>query len=82
MNELIERGAWDPIDVTTPVKWSLFFGRQIGATTWGLTAAFSWHSWMFGFEVLGGKAGRANGIALVIGPLWVGIAALRARRGV
>ena len=80
-DELIGQSAWEPIDVTTPVKWNLFVGRRVGTTTIGFAAAWSWHSWMFGFEVLGGKAGAANGLALVLGPLWLGLAALRAHGG-
>ncbi len=60
---------WQPIDITTPVKWHAFMARQIGRTSWGFAAALSWHSWMFGFEVLGDQADDCRGIALIVGPL-------------
>jgi hypothetical protein len=78
MSELIERaGAWMPIDVTTPPKWHTFIGRQVGSTTCGVAAAFCPTAWYFGLEFI---TGGSRGLAVCLGPLWIGVALLRTAR--
>lgn len=66
-------GPWEPIDITTPVKWHKFFGRRIGNTTLGLAAAFSTKAFFIGVEII---AGSSRGIAISLGPVWIGVAVL------
>jgi hypothetical protein len=71
--------GWEPIDITTPVAWHGFCGRQIGKTSWGFAAALSWHSLYLGLQIICAKPNGARGIGLALGPLWVGIARLAAK---
>ena len=70
---------WEPLDITTPEAWKCFAARQIGNASWGFAAAFSFHVFALGIEVLGSKPGDARGLALMIGPLWIGVGRLTAR---
>lgn len=69
-----DRGAWEPINCATPAKWHRFIGRRIGATTFGIAAAFGPTALLFGVELI---TGQSRGVAVCIGPFWIGVAALR-----
>lgn len=72
-----DRGyPWQPIDMVTPAKWYRFFGRRIGNTTLGFAAAACPTAFFIGFELI---TGSSRGFAIGLGPLWLGVAALRAK---
>ncbi len=70
------RKNWAPIDISTPEAWKAFFARQIGKTSWGLGIALSWYAWYFGLQVIAGKKIPTSGLALALGPIWIGLARL------
>ena len=65
------------IHIATPHAWQGFWVRQIGKSRWCAAAAWSWHSWSFGFEIIGPGNAEFGGLALVFGPLWLGTAKLK-----
>ena len=64
------------IDITTPVAWKGFWGRRLGRSSWGIACAFSWHAWYVGIQIVGPGKKDFGGLALAIGPLWLGVAKL------
>jgi hypothetical protein len=75
--DLAESVAWEPIDITTPTKWYRFFGRRLGSSTIGLAAAFCPSAFFIGIELI---RGSSTGFGISLGPVWIGIAGLRARK--
>ena len=65
--------GWEPIDMTMPMTWHRFFGRQIGRSIIGCTLAFSWRTWALGFELV---TRDAKGICLFCGPFLIAVATL------
>lgn len=68
---------WKPIEISTPEAWHGFYARQIGASSYGIGCAISWHAWYFGFQIIGAHKADVGGFALALGPLWIGIGKLR-----
>lgn len=66
------------IDLTLPTYWQEKHFFCVG-DQWicGFVAAISFQSWTLGFEIINGYS---RGIAFMIGPLWLGFAALRRPR--
>ncbi|AXK43980.1 hypothetical protein [Erythrobacter aureus] len=73
--------GWQAIDITTPEAWHGFFARQLGKTSWCLAAAVSWHAWYVGLQLIGGNNREVTGLALALGPLWIGVGRLKPAEG-
>lgn len=70
----IEREAtkWAPIDIATPARWHRSKAWRWGQSRWIVAAALSPKSFAIGFELM---TGYGKGLALYLGPFWIGIAA-------
>lgn len=68
MTPLLERPA---LDLVTPHSWHLGGVRKLRGRGVVFVALFGAQNWTFGVEII---RGHANGAALVLGPLWLGVA--------
>ena len=66
------------VDLRLPESWRRHVTWVSPRAYWMGVVAFSPRSLMFGVEIIGGEA---KGLAVVIGPLWLGIAALTRAKG-
>jgi hypothetical protein len=67
-------GEWQPIDITTPPKWHRSKAWRWGGSCWIVAGAYCPTVLGVGCELL---TGFGKGLALWLGPLWIGIAATR-----
>lgn len=58
-------------DLRLPASWQKSYIRTFPGLRGILTIALSLRNWTFGIEFI---RGYANGAALVLGPLWIGLA--------
>jgi len=64
--------AWKPINISTPEKWHCHKAWRWGDSCWIVAAAFCPVHFSVGVELL---TGYGKGLALQIGPFWLGAAA-------
>ncbi|KMS59989.1 hypothetical protein V474_07820 [Novosphingobium barchaimii LL02] len=64
--------AWAPIDISTPEKWHRFKAWRWRDSCWIVAIAFCPTHFSIGAELL---TGFGRGVALQIGPFWLGAAA-------
>ncbi len=60
------------VDLRMPSRWvHRSFWSSKNDVAYGFVVAFSWMNWSAGIELIGGSS---KGVAIIIGPFWIGLA--------